>query len=53
MKFLNGQCNVEIKDKRFLIHATENIILRKRNPHYFSELNINYKPQLKLVKIKR
>ena len=31
MKYLNGEYYVEVKDKRFLIHPTENIILRKRN----------------------
>ena len=30
MKYLNGNYYVEVKDKRFLIHPTENIILRKR-----------------------
>ena len=29
MKYLNGEYYVEVKDKRFLIHPTENIILRK------------------------
>ena len=28
MKYLNGNYYVEVKDKRFLIHPTENIILR-------------------------
>ena len=32
MKYLNGEYYVEVKDKRFLIHPTENIVLRKRNP---------------------
>ena len=32
MKYLNGEYYVEVKDKRFLIHPTENIILRKRDP---------------------
>ena len=30
MKYLNGNHYVEVKDKRFLIHPTEIIILRKR-----------------------
>ena len=32
MKYLNGEYYVEVKDKRYLIHPTENIILRKRDP---------------------
>ena len=32
MKFLNGQYYVEVKDKRYFIHPTENIKLRKRDP---------------------
>ena len=32
MKFLNGESYVEVKGHRFKIHATENIILRKRDP---------------------
>ena len=32
MKFPNGNYYVEVKDKRYLIHPTENIILRQRNP---------------------
>ena len=34
MKYLygNGNYYVEVKDKRYLIHPTENIILRKRDP---------------------
>ena len=32
MKCLNGNYYVETKDKRFLIHPTENNILRKRGP---------------------
>ena len=31
MKYLNGQFYVEVKDKRYRIHPTENIILRKRD----------------------
>ena len=31
MKYLNGNYYVEVKDKRFLIHPTENIILRLRD----------------------
>ena len=32
MKYLDGKYYVEVKDKRYLIHPTENIILRKRDP---------------------
>ena len=32
MKYLNGENYVEVKDKRYLIRPTENVILRKRNP---------------------
>ena len=29
---MNGEYYVEVKDKRYIIHPTENIILRKRDP---------------------
>ena len=32
MKYLNSEYYVEVKDHRYKIHPTENIILRKRNP---------------------
>ena len=32
MKYLNGNYYVEVKDKRYKIHPTENIILRKQDP---------------------
>ena len=32
MKYLNGEYYVEVKDYRYKIHPTENIILRKINP---------------------
>ena len=32
MKFFNGQYYVEVKDKRYRIHSTENKILLKRDP---------------------
>ena len=32
MKYLNGEDYVEVKDNRYKIHPTENIILRKRDP---------------------
>ena len=30
MKYLNGQYHVEVKDKRYIIHPIENIILGER-----------------------
>ena len=32
MKYINGEYYVEVKDHRYKIHPTENIILRKRDP---------------------
>ena len=32
MKYLNGEYYVEVKDHRYKIHPSENIILRKRDP---------------------
>ena len=32
MKYLNGEFYVEVKDHRYKIHPTENIIIRKRDP---------------------
>ena len=32
MKYLNGEHYVEVKNHRYKIHPTENIILRKRDP---------------------
>ena len=32
MKYLDGKIYVEVKNHRFRIHPTENIILRKRDP---------------------
>ena len=34
MKYLDGNYYVEVKDHRYKIHPTENIILRKRDPPY-------------------
>ena len=31
MKYLNGENYVEVKNKRYITHPTENIILRKRD----------------------
>ena len=32
MKYLNGEYYVEVKDHRYKVHPTENIILRQRDP---------------------
>ena len=32
MKYLNGENYVEVKDHRYKIHPSENIIIRKRDP---------------------
>ena len=32
MKYLDGKYYVEVKDHRYKIHPTENMILRKRDP---------------------
>ena len=32
MKYLIGNYYVEVKDKRYVIHPTENIIVRERDP---------------------
>ena len=43
MKYLNSEYYVEVKDHRYKIHPTENIILRKRNPS--NPLRIQYQVQ--------
>ena len=43
MKYLNGEYYVEVKDHRYPIHPTENIILRKRDPP--SSLRTQYQVQ--------
>ena len=35
MKFINGHYYVQVKDKRYRIHSTENIILRERDQPKF------------------
>ena len=44
MKYLNGQYYVEVKDHRYKIHPTENIILRKRDPP--TSLRTQYQVQI-------
>ena len=43
MKYLNGEYYVEVKDHSHIIHPTENLILRKRNPP--SSLRTQYQVQ--------
>ena len=43
MKYLNGEYFVEVRDHRYRIHPTENIILRKRDPP--SSLRTQYQVQ--------
>ena len=43
MEYLNGEFYVELKDHRYKIHPTENIILRKRDPP--SSLRTQYQVQ--------
>ena len=43
MKYLNGEYYVEVKDHRYKIHPTENIILRKRDP--LTSLRTQYQVQ--------
>ena len=43
MKYLNRNYYVEVKDHRYKIHPTENIILRKRDPP--SSLRTQYQVQ--------
>ena len=50
MKYLYGEYYVEIRDQRYKIHPTENIILRKRDPP--TSLRTQYQVQNE-TKIKR
>ena len=43
MKYLDGNYCVEVKQHRYKIHPTENIILRKRDPP--SSLGTQYQVQ--------
>ena len=53
MKYLDGNYYVEVKDHRYRIHPTENIILRKRNRQHLLENNIKFKMRLRLERIKK
>ena len=53
MKYLNGEYYVEVKDHRYKIHPTENIILRKRDPptsEYQVQNNIQVRKNQKVIK---
>ena len=56
MIFLNGQFYVEVKDKRYRIYPTDNIILRERDPpkslrnHYQVQKNIQIRKNQKIKK---
>ena len=49
MNFLNGNYYVEVKDHRYKIHRTENIILRKRDPPFSlrTQYQVQHKTQIK------
>ena len=57
MKYLNGENYVEVKDHRYKIHPTENIILRKRDPptslrtQYQVQNNTQIRKNQKVIKI--
>ena len=54
MKYLNGEYYAEVKNHRYKIHPTENIILRKRNPpKILSEFIIKYRMRLRLQEIRK
>ena len=56
MKYLDGQYYVEVKDHRYKIHPTENIILRKRDPplslrtQYQVQNNNQFRKNQKVIK---
>ena len=49
MKFLNGEYYVEVKDHRYKIHPTENIILPKRYPLTYlrTQYQVQYNTQIR------
>ena len=49
MKFLRGHYYVEVKDHRYKIHPTENIILRKRDAPKFlrTQYQVQNEPQIR------
>ena len=46
MKYLNGECYVEVKNNRYKIHPTEKLILRKRDPP--QSLRTQYQVKMRL-----
>ena len=48
MKYLNGEYYVEVKDHRYKIHPTENIILRKRDPPFSLRTQYQVQNQTKI-----
>ena len=53
MKSLGGNYYVEVKDKRYLIHPTENIILRKRDPPLSLKTQYQVQNNTQIGKIRR
>ena len=51
MKYLDGNYYVEVREHRYKIHPTENIILRKQDPP--RELNIKFRMRLKYGEIRK
>ena len=56
MKDPNSRYYAEVKDKRYIIHPTENIILRDRRPpkspgnHYQVKNEIQFRKNQKIIK---
>ena len=53
MKQINGRHYTEVNDKRYIIHANEDIKLREREPPNGLKLNIKYGTIKKLEYIKK
>ena len=53
MNYLNGNYYVEVKDHRYKIHPSENIILRKRDPSQSLTTQYQVKNNIRLGKIKK
>ena len=57
MKYLNGEYYVKVKDHRYKIHPTENILLRKRVPlislrtQYQVQIDTQIRKNQKIIKI--
>ena len=50
MKYLNGEYYVEVKDHRFIIHPTENIILRLRDEPKFLRTQYQVQNEIQIRK---